>query len=125
MKAAWIAAAKCKDAYVRPGDWEMFPEDRFPTHQSQKSPAYDEEIRRLRTEFCWQCPVRVACFRTAMADPDLRSYGMAGGTTPRDRERVMAMDCPCGVPLDPKDILVWRTTCPDCRPVRSAASCNV
>ena len=37
---------------------------------------------------CAECPVRDECLDFAMNDPDARSWGVGGGTTPRERRQL-------------------------------------
>lgn len=121
---SWRNQARCSTAYARPGDWEMFPEDRLEKLRPQCA-EYKAEVQRIRQAYCWRCPVRAQCLRDGMDEEG----GIWGGLTPQERRRVMQLDCRCGAALDPKDIVKLRvTTCPDCArigarsPVRSVAS---
>lgn len=114
----WRDRAACRDAHNEAGDWTMFPCDRF--HASSK--AYVDEVERLRQEWCSRCPVRAECLRDGM----LEDFGIFGGLSPEERKSIMQLECHCGQPIDPLDLLTnVRQFCPSCKPVVLGRSSKV
>jgi hypothetical protein len=86
------------------------------------SKAHAVEVQTLREEFCWQCPVRVACFDYALSSPDSRDYGVWAGTTPADRNSFLVVRCECGRTIDPFDLV--RRTSSSCRLCQARGKVN-
>jgi predicted RNA-binding Zn-ribbon protein involved in translation (DUF1610 family) len=118
MTDRWRDQARCLDASTNPGDWDMFPCDR----NSPGSQAYAADVEKLRDILCWKCPVRVECLRDGM----IEDYGMWGGLTAEDRKTVTQLDCSCGQPIDPRDLVSnVRHFCPNCKPIVFGRSSKV
>jgi WhiB family redox-sensing transcriptional regulator len=66
----WTAYADCQD----PGSPNMFPNE-----------ADTDAVNRARNE-CDHCPVKRVCLDTALHNNE--RFGMWGGTTPKERERM-------------------------------------
>ena len=49
----------------------------------------DREAIALAKKICEGCPIAFDCLETAMADPELRKWGIWGGTTPEERKTMM------------------------------------
>lgn len=111
----WTSRARCAGQ----------PPNRFFPADDDTPDGYrnDEDLDALRREFCWTCPVRVQCLRdayaeqrTAAACPDAAwTNGIRGGLTEQDRRQVLQLECWCGQPIDPKDMIskLRRQFCPD------------
>lgn len=114
MTDRWRDRARCLDAVNAPGDWTLFPEDRY--HPGSKN--YLARVLEVRVDFCAQCPVRVQCLRDGLVE----EYGMFGGLTQDERRQVTQLDCwvdGCGAPIDPMDLLskTRRHFCPNHMPI--------
>lgn len=111
MTDRWRDRARCLDAVNEPGDWALFPEDRFAVGSTE----YLQRVDEVRADFCAQCPVRVQCLRDGLTE----EYGMFGGLTQDERRQVTQMVCACGNDIDPLDMLDRnrRHFCGNCRPI--------
>ena len=58
------------------------PDTFFPHDTDFEKIAYAKSI-------CAECPLAFDCLETAMADSDLRKWGIWGGTTPDERKKML------------------------------------
>lgn len=94
---AWKNLARCRNLPLS----SFFPSDRAKAY----SKAYQAEVKELREQYCWQCPVRVTCFEYAMSNEHSRAHGVWAGTTPTDRLSFIQIRCRCGRTIDPFDLV--------------------
>lgn len=72
-------------------------------------------LLELREQHCWRCPSRITCLRTFRDE----EFGVFAGMTKHERKKLEALDCGCGAPLDPRDIVQGqRELCPSCQAQR-------
>ena len=72
----WMEEAKCRDASS-----DVF----FKEHAGDQRNAYTRA-----KELCEVCPVRSECLEWALADRSSIDFGVFGGTTPRERRKILA-----------------------------------
>lgn len=72
--ADWRDQARCRDLPADEAEQLFFPGVGKPTTAARV--------------YCAECPVRRSCLELAMATPELRWYGIYGGLSPRERQRL-------------------------------------
>lgn len=108
----WIERARCGGAPVAPGNWAAFPEDLY----GPGGDDYRAAVEEFRAAYCRRCPVRVECLRAGMQE----EFGIWGGLTQAERRKVVQLNCRCGAPLDPLDMIGANRSvpfCTNCRPL--------